>query len=82
MDRETTMNVQALSGTDIKWVDTSLGTSPWPSCARNGDLATNDCDYARCNSCHCEGLRDGWRQRRRNVLLGFRQALRQTTVER
>jgi hypothetical protein len=37
---ESTMDVQAHSGTDIKWVDTTLGTSPWPICARNGDLAT------------------------------------------
>ena len=34
------MDVQALSGTDIKWVDTTLGNAPWPCAARNGDLAT------------------------------------------
>ena len=34
------MDDQALSGTDIKWVDTTLGNAPWPCGARNGDLAT------------------------------------------
>jgi Pectate lyase superfamily protein len=38
-------DVQVLSGTNIKWVDTSLGTTPQPQCSgqrhlRNGDLAT------------------------------------------
>jgi hypothetical protein len=33
-------DVQALSGTDIKWVETTLGHSPWPICSRHGDLAT------------------------------------------
>jgi hypothetical protein len=33
-------DVQALSGMDIKWVDTTLGIKPWPMCSRHGDLAT------------------------------------------
>jgi Pectate lyase superfamily protein len=37
---KSTMDDQALSGTDIKWVDTTLGNAPWPCGARNGDLAT------------------------------------------
>jgi hypothetical protein len=40
MAPESTTDLQALSGTDIKWVDTSLGMKPWPMCSRHGDLAT------------------------------------------
>src|SRR4026208_768282 len=40
MVEKSTMDDQALSGTDIKWVDTTLGNAPWPCGARNGDLAT------------------------------------------
>ena len=30
MVEKSTMDDQALSGTDIKWVDTTLGNAPWP----------------------------------------------------
>jgi Pectate lyase superfamily protein len=32
--------VQGFDGVDIKWVETSLGGSPWPVCNRTGDLAS------------------------------------------